>query len=260
MRVVTFASGSTGNCALLSMDGVHVLLDAGISCRRIRTALRLTGLDLCDLSAVCITHEHGDHISGLATLVKSCPAPVVAPRILANRLRSTVPGADARLTELDPGEALRLGALTLRCFPTSHDVAQSVGWRVDGTGESFALATDTGVVTEAVREGLRGADVALIEANHDLLMLRTGPYPYYLKKRVLSDMGHLSNDSCAVLAAELMASGTRHIILGHLSRTNNTPELAFDTVRQVLGSAEGLYVAPAFERFTLETAAEAVLC
>ena len=260
MRVVTFASGSTGNCAVLSMGGVHILLDAGISCRRIRTALRLTGLDLGELSAVLITHEHSDHIAGLATLVKSCPAPVVAPRILANRLRSTVPGANARLLELDPGETASFGELAVRCFPTSHDVAQSVGWRVSGEGETFALATDTGVVTDAVREGLRGADVALIEANHDLLMLRTGPYPYYLKKRVMSDVGHLSNDRCAELAAELMESGTRHIILGHLSRTNNTPELAFDTVRQVLGSADGLYVAPAFDRLTLETAAEAALC
>ena len=126
--------------------------------------------------------------------------------------------------------------------------------------ETFALATDTGTVTEEIRRGLRGADAVILEANHDVERLKTGPYPYSLKRRVLSDRGHLSNENCAALAAELAGSGTRYIILGHLSRENNTPALALRTVAGALGGTEGLYVAPAFERLTLETDREAALC
>lgn len=252
MRLVTFASGSGGNCALLTMDGVHLLLDAGISYRRICENLALTGLEPAALSAVLVTHAHSDHIAGLATLAKHCAAPICAPRTLAGELNRTVAGVAARLRVVPPGETARFGALCARCFPTSHDVSESVGWRVEGSAV-FALATDTGCVTPEIEAALTGADAVLVEANHDVEMLRTGPYPVYLKRRILSARGHLSNDDCAALCARLAAGGTRQILLGHLSRENNTPALAFRTVANALdGTGAQLFVAPAEERFTLE--------
>ena len=140
----------------------------------------------------------------------------------------------------------------MRCFPTSHDVSESVGWRVAGSSV-FALATDTGCVTPELVSALAGAETVLIEANHDPDMLRAGPYPWYLKRRILSERGHLSNDDCAALACRLAESGTRQIVLGHLSRENNSPALAFRTVSAALaGKGAALYVAPAEDRFTLE--------
>ena len=254
MRIITFASGSSGNCALLTLDSVHILLDAGISYRRICAELERSGVRPEDLAAVLITHEHSDHISGLGTLVRRCAAPICAPRIVARRLERTVAGAAARLRVFVPGTPEALGPLRVRCFPTSHDTDESVGWRVEGSAV-FALATDTGCVTAEIEDGLRGADAVLIEANHDLDMLRTGPYPVYLKRRILSQRGHLSNDDCAALAARLAKSGTRQIILGHLSRENNRPAIAYQTVCAALeGTETALCVAPAAERLTVEVA------
>ena len=252
MRITTFASGSGGNCALLSLDGVHILLDAGISFRKIKENLALSGLSPEALSAVLITHEHSDHVGGLATMMKNCSVPVCAPRIVANRLRCSIAGANHFLREVPLQQEFSLGALTLRAFPTPHDTAQSVGWRVAGSAV-FALATDMGCVTDEIRGGLQGADVVLIEANHDEDMLLTGRYPVMLKRRILSDHGHLSNARCGELAAYLADRGTQQIILGHLSGDNNTPATALRTVSAALGErTTALYVAPALERFTLE--------
>lgn len=252
MRYITFASGSGGNCSLLSMDGTHLLLDAGISCRRIRENLSLCALTEANLSGILITHEHSDHIAGLATLVKRSDVPIFAPRCVAAHLRRTITGVERVLRVVEAETEFALGSLRLRPFATPHDTPQSVGWRICGSS-TFALATDMGCVTDAIRAGLTGADVVLIEANHDVDMLRNGPYPFPLKRRILSDHGHLSNENCALLAAELAAGGTKHIILGHLSRENNTPACAFQTVKAALeGSGAALYVAPADERFTLE--------
>ncbi len=253
MQIVTFASGSSGNCTLVSFDGRCFLIDAGISFKRIRENLALSGVQPDQLSAVLITHEHSDHISGLATMVKRCPAPVFATPVVAQMLRKSVPGIAERLRELPIGETANINGVSFRAFRTPHDTRESVGWRLQGEEESFALATDMGRVTEDIREGLTGADAVLIEANHDLEMLRYGPYPYPLKKRIMSEHGHLSNLDCASLACDLSDSGVRCIILGHLSRENNSPALAFQTVSAALaGKNTQLYVAPALTRLTLE--------
>lgn len=255
MRLTTFASGSGGNCALLSLDGVHLLLDAGISYRRICAELERSGVRPEELAAVLITHEHSDHIAGLATLVKHCAAPICAPRMVARALERTVAGAAARLRVVAPETPETIGPLRVRCFPTSHDTEESVGWRVEGSA-IFALATDTGCVTDAVADGLRGADAVLVEANHDVDMLLAGPYPPYLKRRILSAHGHLSNGDCAALCAVLAGSGTRQIVLGHLSRENNRPALAYQAVAAALeGTDAALCVAPAAERLTVEVEA-----
>ena len=252
MRYTTFASGSGGNCSLLSMDGTHLLLDAGISCRRIRENLSLSGLTVDQLSGILLTHEHSDHIAGLATLVKRSDTPIFAPRSVAAHLRRTIAGVERVLNVVEAGEIFELGGLKLLPFATPHDTEMSVGWRISGS-EVFALSTDMGCVTETVRAGLMGADVVLIEANHDVDMLKNGPYPFPLKRRILSDRGHLSNENCGALALELAENGTKHILLGHLSRENNTPAKAYHAVRTAIEDTSAkVYVAPADERFTLE--------
>ncbi len=238
MHATVFASGSSGNCLLLSEGCTHILIDAGISARRITADLARAGLDWRDIAGVLITHEHSDHISGLKTVLKRTPIPVFAPRTVANRLRGMLPEIEDWLHVIPVGEDFALGALTVRAFHTVHDTDESVGYRVTG-GAVFALATDTGVATEEIWEGLRGADAVLLESNHDLERLRLGPYPASLKLRILSERGHLSNDDCAALSRRLCESGTRRLILGHLSRENNSPALALEAARRAL---EGLPV------------------
>ena len=256
MKLSVFASGSSGNCLLLSGSGTHILIDAGISMRRIQQSLARSDLSMREIGGVLITHEHSDHISGLKMLIKHCAPPIYAPRTVANRLRGCLPEAEGLLHVIPVNEAFTIGSLTVNAFHTPHDTDESVGYRVEGEG-IFALATDMGHVTEEVFSALSGADTVLIESNHDEEMLRYGPYPIYLKRRILSDRGHLSNACCAQLSRKLALGGTRRIILGHLSRENNTPALALSAAREsTAGLPVELYCAPVFGCLSLEVGEE----
>ena len=253
MRLSLFASGSGGNCALVSCGRCRLLLDAGIAARAIRGALADAGTSPAELDGILITHEHSDHVSGLSVLLKRDPVPVYAPGTVASHLSWAYPGVEAFLRRVEPETALELGGARIVCFPTPHDTPQSVGWRIETPEGTLAFATDTGHVTDTMRRYLRGADAAAIEANHDERMLREGPYPVYLKRRILSENGHLSNADCAVLARELADSGVRRIVLAHLSRENNRPEAAREAVISALaGTQTELFVAPARERMDIE--------
>lgn len=255
MKLIVFASGSTGNCALVQGGGASVLVDAGISASRIRAALSQAGLDPARLDAIFITHEHSDHIKGLSVFLKNTPLPVFAPETTGDCLRRSVPGAAPYIRPLRPETPISLGGLTVTAFPTPHDTPQSVGYRLEAEGTAVAIATDTGCVTGTMLRYLTGADVALIEANHDMEMLRNGPYPAALKRRILSGSGHLSNGECTWLAAVLARSGTRRVVLGHLSRENNRPGLALDTVRRgVEGTDADVLVAPELGLLEVECA------
>ena len=248
MRFVAFASSSGGNCSLIQGCGASVLLDAGISLRRIRAALSLRGMTPGELEGLFITHEHGDHIASLKSLTKYYALPVYAPAPVARRLSALMPELESVLRPLDPGEPVVLGGLTITAFPTSHDTEGSAGYRIDSPEGRFGLCTDTGVVTDGMLAAMAGCDAALIEANHDVDMLRRGPYPYPLKRRILSARGHLSNDDCAAFACALARAGAKQLVLGHLSQENNTPRRALDTVREAL-DADGwtdvtVWVAP----------------
>ena len=260
MKLVTLASGSRGNCALLSDGSAHILIDAGISARRIRENLDACGLKISELSAILISHEHSDHISGLKTLLKYNKIPVFAPRTVSRAIACTIAGVEASLHEISTEDDFMLGSLQISAFPTMHDTAQSVGYRISGSSV-FALATDTGCVTTELYGGLKGADCVLIECNHDLDMLKYGTYPVYLKRRILADTGHLSNDACAALAKDLALEGTKNIILGHLSRENNTPQKAFAAVSQAIaGLGATLSVAPPDARLTVSIGERKVCC
>ena len=245
MRIVTFASGSTGNCCLVSDGGVNVLIDAGISARRIVQGLGVLGLAPQDVCGVLITHEHSDHISGLPVLVKRTGMRIFAPSELGEVLKRVKPELSESIDYIPHDGGLCVGDVRITAFPTPHDTSASFGYRIEGS-EVFAFATDTGHISDELLEGLQGADTVVIEANHDKVMLKNGPYPPFLKQRVLSKHGHLSNDDCAKLACLLADSGTRQIILGHLSQQNNTPEAAETAVSEALsGRNVKIYTAPA---------------
>lgn len=246
MNIKVFASGSGGNCMLCSERDTHILIDAGISMRRLRQSLRAWDLDIDEIGGVLITHEHSDHVSGLKMLLKYYALPLYAPHTVAARLCGMLPDAQEHMHIIRPGTDFRLGGVTVRAFHTPHDTDESVGYRVAGRGV-FALATDMGHVTQEVLDGLTGADAVLIESNHDLEMLYNGPYPVMLKRRILSDRGHLSNSDCAALALQLAETGTRTVILGHLSRENNRPDIALrETERALAGRDVYLCCAPVY--------------
>ena len=229
----TFASGSFGNAALVSRGATHILLDAGISARRITAALSELGLSPQDLSAVCITHSHSDHISGLATIAKRWDVPILATAPCGRQLSYRIAGLEAKLRPIGPGGGFPIGEITVTAFPTSHDAPGSCGFRFDEAG----ILTDSGYVTEEAEETLSGAALLLLEANHDVELLQNGPYPYYLKERILGGQGHLSNEAAAAFAVEMARRGTEEIVLAHLSAENNTAERALSAVGRALAEA-----------------------
>ncbi|MBQ5536144.1 MAG: MBL fold metallo-hydrolase [Oscillospiraceae bacterium] len=260
MEFYTLASGSSGNASLVKHENTAVLIDAGISARRITQSLARLGLSPAALSAILITHEHDDHIKGMRTLCRQCAAPVYASLGTAQSLAY----AGEALRPFRAGDGFTVGALHIQSFPTSHDAADSVGYRIDSAGGSVGILTDTGFVTEAAAQVLRGVELLLLEANYDIEALRSGPYPYFLKERILGARGHLSNDDAAEFALQSVRSGTRDILLSHLSRENNTPVMAEYAVArrlQSLGMTVRLGVAPRDElseehRCTLAAAQE----
>ena len=230
MTLHTLSSGSQGNCLLLSDGGTHILVDAGISTRRIKTGLAQLELSMDELDGILITHEHTDHISGLATLIKHHTVPLYASPGTARQLAYRLAGVEPLLRPRDPGTEFCIGSCRVTAFATSHDAAQ-----------------DTGYVTPEAEEVLPGVGLLVLESNHDVDRLRSGPYPYSLKQRVLGSQGHLSNEDAAAFAARMATCGTECIVLAHLSKENNTPQLAYDAVDRALragGARVRLYVAP----------------
>lgn len=262
MTLHTLASGSEGNCLLVQCGGTRLLLDAGISARRIKTALQSLHLTMDDVDAILLTHAHTDHTAGLATLLKHHATPLYATAASAAQLCARCPVPEEQLRLLTPGAAFTVGQIDVRPFPTAHDCPGSVGYRLDGCGGSIGLLTDSGYVTGEAAEALRGTALLVLESNHDVEWLRSGPYPPALKERVLGPNGHLSNDAAAHFAVEMARSGTREIVLAHLSRENNTPARALETVAQALRQTElsvRLSVAPRRE-ISVCYEAEAAVC
>ena len=258
MKVFVFASGSGGNCLLVSDKSTNILIDAGISMRRIENCLSQSKISMDDITGVLITHEHSDHISALRMIAKKYGTDIYAPSVVASNIMGVFPELGDRIREIPVGVPFSLKDISALAFHTSHDTDESVGYRLEGSG-CFAIATDTGCITEEIETHVTGADAVLIESNHDENMLRNGPYPVYLKKRILSVRGHLSNDDCAEFARKLALSGTEKIILGHLSKINNTPEKALEASGKRLSDTEAeLLCAPQFGRLEIDFGEETV--
>lgn len=232
LRLKPLFSGSGGNCTYIEGGGTRILIDAGVSTRRISRALESLGTGLDKIDAVFITHEHHDHIAALPVLSGKCGA----------RIHMTAPSYEQAGLALDVQTHPVLfeetvGALTVRSFPLSHDAACCVGYTVSLGGRRVGVMTDTGYVTDEAVAELVGCERVLIESNHDVDMLRHGPYPRSLQNRILSSKGHLSNEDCAGFCAFLASRGTRDFYLGHLSRENNTPDCALSCAFSALEAA-----------------------
>lgn len=232
-RFTTLYSGSSGNCAVVEDSGEFLLVDMGASCKATLGGLVAAGLSPKNLRGILITHEHSDHIKGLAVFLKRIKVPVYSTpatlRILYDE--GHVPDGTALIeTEV---EFQTIGGFRAQCFPTSHDAADSCGWRIETkTGRTITLATDLGVVTEEVYSSFAGTHLAVLEANYDPVMLQLGPYPGYLKKRISSQIGHLANPDAARTAARLVGDGCKKIALCHLSQENNRPNLVMQAVQE----------------------------
>lgn len=228
--VCTLASSSKGNAAYICAGETKLLVDAGLSMRRLTQSLRALGCEPGELSAVLITHEHSDHVKGLPLLAGKTEVPVFASRGTSRAVRFQYQELEGRITPFFAGESFSVGDVSVRTFPTSHDSAESVGYIIEAEGKKIVIATDIGKITKEVSAAVAGADLLLLEANHDIERLWTGPYPMSTKKRILGDRGHLNNEDSAQLALTAARSGTRRIVLIHLSEENNTPALALEAV------------------------------
>lgn len=249
MRMVSIASGSSGNCIYIGSDKTHILVDAGISNRRIEKGLSELGVKGSELSGVLITHEHSDHIKGLGVLSRKYGVPIYSTRETLEEI-----GASKSLGEF-PRDLFCpichdvdfcIGDLEIKPFRIDHDAANPVAYRIQNETKSIAVATDMGHYSQYIIDHLQGLDAILLEANHDVRMLEAGPYPYYLKRRILSDYGHLSNENAGRLLSCILHDGMKHIFLGHLSKENNYEELAYETVRQEISRGDTPYGAGDF--------------
>lgn len=229
-RFCSLFSSSSGNATFIGSSKTGILIDAGVSAKRIKDALMLRDIDPRSISAIFVTHEHSDHIKGIRVFASNFGIPVYAT---AGTLRG-LEQADALNGKFSVFELSangdEIGDLMVRSFKTPHDSLGSCGFRIEfPDGRKAAVATDIGCVTNEVLNGIIGCDLVMIESNHDVGMLQNGPYPYYLKRRILSDRGHLSNENCAAVARDLVERGTARLFLGHLSTENNIPQLAYQT-------------------------------
>lgn len=254
LKVATLASGSSGNCIVVSDGKIHILIDAGISARRITTGLKELGIEPASVAAILITHEHSDHISGLPVLCRQIGAELYTAEPTARQICYRTAGLEDRFRVFEPGERFAVGDFVIGTFATSHDCACPVGYSVEGGGRKMALCTDLGVVTRGVLNGIQGAGLLVGEFNYDVDMLRAGPYPAMLKERILSRQGHLSNETGGKLAAWAVQRGTSRVVLAHLSKENNAPSVAMkaaegamEAINARVGSDVTLTVAPRSE-------------
>ena len=230
-------SGSSGNCSVVRCGQDYLLIDMGKSCRTTLNALKSLNLAIAEMQGILVTHEHSDHIQGLKVFLKNHNVPVYGTSATLDNLvdmELVPPGTQLIAIE---GRTEPIGGFEVTAFPTSHDVP-CCGYRIrSADGRIMAMATDLGKLTAEVHQALEGVHLAALEANYDLNCLRVGSYPYYLKRRIESDRGHLDNAECAAKVLELIQSGCEKIALCHLSKENNTPDLALATVKSTLLSA-----------------------
>ncbi len=245
IKCVPLFSGSGGNSTYINCDGEEFLIDAGVSCKAISTALEQIGTSLTNIRGIFVTHEHIDHIKGLEIISKRFEIPVYMNTNSAKYVYCTDGNEHLRLALkiLDPTESISFENAKFEVFKTPHDSWGSVCYRVNDTcGDSFGLATDIGYVTKGIAAALLGCRQVVIESNHDVDMLKGGPYPISLQNRILSRTGHLSNEDCARFLPYLAESGTQKIFLAHLSNENNHPALALECAKNALKGYEGVEV------------------
>lgn len=235
MQVASILSGSTGNCTYIETDQARVIVDAGSSGKKIEEQFAKVNRDISKVDAIFISHEHSDHTQAAGVLSRRYNIPIYANKrtwdALDNCLGKIAP-ENRRI--LMPGEMLSIKNLDIEPFRISHDSVDAQHYGFQRGKTTFATLTDTGYANDRMRDFMRNMTAYLIEANHDVEMLRYGSYPWHLKQRILSDVGHLSNEDSALLMSEIIGDNTKKIMLAHLSRENNTSELAMNDVTKIL--------------------------
>lgn len=244
MDFFSVASGSSGNCICLGSDQCHVMIDAGISGKRIEEGMNTYDYTTSDMDGVLITHEHSDHIQGLGVVARKYGLPIYATKGTADAIlqSSSVGKIDPSLFHvIEAGKTFFIGNLEIYPMSISHDAADPVAYLVSDGRHRVGVVTDLGYYDADIVSHMEGLDALLLEANHDIHMLQVGAYPYPLKQRILGERGHLSNETSGQLLGQILHDGMQHILLGHLSKENNYDELAYETVRLEISLGDNPY-------------------
>lgn len=235
----SFSSGSSGNCYLVKSERTAILVDAGISGKKIFEGLELTGTPREQLAALLITHEHSDHTKSVKTLLKKEKnLKAYANALTWNQISGA--GLEEQKVTFETGDRLQIGDIGVKTFRVSHDAAEPVGYTFLSGGKQISIVTDTGCMSEEIISEIKEADILILEANHDIDMLKLGRYPWFLKQRVLGEEGHLSNVAAGETLLRLLSESRkeRYVLLAHLSKENNFPEMAYQTVKNILEEAD----------------------
>ena len=232
-------SGSSGNSLFVQSENTNILVDAGESARKIENALSSIDVDPKNLNAILVTHEHIDHVKSLGTLSKKYNIPVYATKETWEAMPDQAAKIDSSLQNTyNPSEKFKIGDLTINPFSISHDAANPCGFSISTKNKQMSIATDLGYVSKEVSSALEKSSFVLLESNYDPEILKFSRYPYSLKKRISGEYGHLSNSDAAKLVVQLAQKNLKNVMLGHLSKENNFPELAYKTVADELINAK----------------------
>lgn len=246
-RFCSLFSSSSGNSTYIGSSKTGVLIDVGVSAKKMKEALLSRDIDPYALRGIFITHEHSDHIKGVRILASTYKIPVYATEGTMSCMEENGTVNGKFPFEVIPYEGIQIGDIFVRPFKTPHDSRESCGFRIDlPDGQKAVVATDIGKITDEIRNNLIGCELVMLESNHDIGMLQNGPYPYALKRRILSEVGHLSNIACADMTAELISKGTSRLYLGHISQDNNFPDLAYQTNLSAIKEKTGAVIGKDF--------------
>lgn len=234
MELCSIASSSSGNCIYVGNDSTGVLVDAGISRKRIIDGCEQRNIDVSKIKGILVTHEHTDHIQGIGVMARAYNIPIYSTIETINAIihnKSTGEIDHSLFNPIKPDETFKVDKLNVHAFSISHDAANPVCYSINDGDKKVVVATDMGVYNDYIIDNLKDSSIILLEANHDVKMLEVGPYSYLLKQRILGQYGHLSNENCAKLICEVMNDNLKYVLLGHLSKENNYPQLAYETVK-----------------------------
>ena len=235
IRLCSLSSGSSGNCIFVGNYSSGLLVDCGISGKE--TLKNLNSIDVCSstIKAVVVTHEHSDHIRSVGIISRKLGIPIYANINTWNSMGDLIGTIKTEnIRSFKVGEDLEIGGIGVKSYSIPHDAADPVGFCFYEGNKKISIATDLGYFSDTVKENISGSDMIMLESNHDIEMLMTGRYPFFLKRRIMSENGHLSNEAAGNAVYELIQTGVREVLLGHLSQENNFPELAYETVKGIL--------------------------
>ncbi len=230
---LSLISGSSGNASLIKNKDTTILIDCGLSLKRLCAILDNLDIDCNDIDALLITHEHSDHILGAGVLSRRFDIPIYATE-KTHQAMNIGSIKDCNTKIITSNTSFEIGNIGIEAFDISHDAANPVGYSLYSDDKKYSIVTDTGIITDSILKSVSGCEYVMLEANHDVNMLMYGKYPFNLKKRISSDIGHMSNDYAAQVAIRLLENNTKNIMLSHLSDNNNTPEIAYKTVENAL--------------------------